>query len=309
MSNQPTSGQFKLPLSALLLALVTLVIFLPVMRCGFVNFDDQDYVSENGPVKAGVTWAGIRWAFTTFHASNWHPLTWLSHMVDCELFGLNAGAHHFTNALIHAVNAALLLVLMVRMTGIFWPGLAVAALFAWHPLHVESGAWISERKDVLSTFFALLTLLNYVQFAQTGRRTHFWLAWLYFALGLMAKPMLVTLPCVLLLLDYWPLQRFSPPSASAAEGSKFNGCFWLVVEKIPFLAPTIFSCILTCCAQRQAQMTLGQLPFDLRFQEALIAYGQYLLKMIWPVNLAILYPMPDHLHRIHAAAAAAALRP
>src|SRR5208282_4447329 len=167
-------------LIGLLLALVTLLAYLPASHDGFVNYDDQDYVTENSPVQKGLTWTGIKWAFTTGHASNWHPLTWLSHMADCELFGLNPGAHHFVNVLFHATNAVLLFVLLLRLTGVLWPAAFVAALFAWHPLHVESVAWISERKDVLSTFFALLALLSYTKFAKENCRRSFWFALIFF---------------------------------------------------------------------------------------------------------------------------------
>ena len=160
---------------ALLLALVTLVIYLPVLHDGFVNYDDDDYVTGNRVVKSGLTPAGIHWAFTTFHSANWHPVTWLSHMTDCQLFGLNPAAHHFVNALIHSANAALLFLLLLRLTNLAWPSLIVAALFAWHPLHVESVAWISERKDVLSTFFALLALLSYTRYVKENCRRSFWL--------------------------------------------------------------------------------------------------------------------------------------
>ncbi len=247
-------------------------------------------------VQAGLTWDGFHWAFTSFHAANWHPLTWLSHMLDCELFGLNPGAQHFVNVLFHAANAALLFVLLLRLTNALWPAAFVAALFAWHPLHVESVAWIAERKDVLSTFFALLALLSYAKFVKENCRRSFWFALIFFALGLMSKPMLVTLPFVMLLLDYWPLQRFN--------SSTFQR---LLVEKIPFFALTIISCIVTYFAQRMgsAVMTLEQLSFSLRLQNALIAYARYLLDTVWPVNLAVLYPLPNHLHWIHAAAATA----
>jgi len=286
----------RLRLIALLLALATLVIYLPVVRCDFVNFDDQVYVTENPHVQAGLTWASLRWAFTSFHGANWHPLTWLSHMLDCELFGLNPAAHHFVNALIHSVNAALLLVLLVRLTGRLGPSLVVAALFAWHPLHVESVAWISERKDVLSTLFALLALLSYVEYVNKSKiqnpksKVFFAYSWLAFALGLLAKPMLVTLPFVLLLLDYWPLRRFS-----------------LSAFRFPFFLLVAISCVVTYLAQRHgaAVMTLAQLSFDVRFENALSAYGRYLLNMIWPLQLAILYPLPDHLNWLHAAAATA----
>ncbi len=288
-------------LIALLLALVTLVVYLPAVRCDFVNFDDQLYVTENPHVQGGLTWPDIEWAFTTFHAANWHPLTWLSHMADCTLFGLNPAAHHFVNVLFHAANTALLFLLLLRLTGALWPAAWVAALFAWHPLHVESVAWISERKDVLSTFFALLALLGYADYVREQRHRSFWLALAAFVLSLMAKPMFVTLPFLLLLLDYWPLERVSV--------ARFDAQTWLrlIQEKIPFFLPVIASAIVTYLAQRNgaAVMTLAQLSFATRTQISLIAYGQYLLNTLWPVNLAVLYPLPNHFHWIHAAAATA----
>jgi protein O-mannosyl-transferase len=172
-------------LIALLLALITLVVYLPVTRHSFLNYDDDEYITENSMVQAGLTPAGLKWAFTTGCASNWHPLTWISHMTDCTLFGLNPGPHHLVNVLFHAANAALLFVLWLRLTGKIWPSAFVAALFAWHPLHVESVAWIAERKDVLSTFFALLALLCYVKFVKDNSRCSYWLALFFFALGLM----------------------------------------------------------------------------------------------------------------------------
>jgi len=298
-------------LIALLLALATLVVYLPVVHDGFVNFDDQEYVTENHPVLAGLTWDSLRWAFTSFHAANWHPLTWLSHMLDCELFGPNPGAHHFVNVLFHAANVALLFVLLLRLTNALWPAAFIAALFAWHPLHVESVAWVAERKDVLSTFFALLALLSYAKFARENCRRSFWLALIFFALGLMAKPMLVTLPFVMLLLDYWPLQRVGgcklKVTGSPTPNLRPSSFILLTFEKWPFFLLAAGSCIATYFAQRTgaAVMTLEQLSFSLRLQNALIAYARYLLDTVWPVNLAILYPLPNHLHWIHAAAATA----
>jgi tetratricopeptide (TPR) repeat protein len=299
-------------LIALLLALATLLVYLPVVHDGFVNFDDQEYVTENHPVLAGLTWDSLRWAFTSFHAANWHPLTWLSHMLDCELFGPNPGAHHFVNVLFHAANAALLFVLLLRLTKAMWPAAFVAALFAWHPLHVESVAWVAERKDVLSTFFALLALLSYTKFVKENCRRSFWFALVFFALGLMAKPMLVTLPFVMLLLDFWPLKLVAGGKLQVAgsptpnhQPSTFNHQLF---EKWPFFLLAAGSCAVTYFAQRlgAAVMTLEQLSFSLRLQNALIAYARYLLDTIWPLNLAVLYPLPNHLHWIHAAAATAA---
>jgi protein O-mannosyl-transferase len=281
-SNQPNT-LLKPRFIALLLALVTLMIYLPVLHDGFVNYDDDDYVTTNRLVKNGLTPAGIHWAFTTFHSANWHPVTWLSHMLDCQLFGLNPAAHHFVNALIHSANAALLFILLLRLTNLAWPSLIVAALFAGHPLHVESVAWAAERKDVLSTFFALLSLLNYVKFAKQNSRRSFWFALVFFALGLMAKPMLVTLPFVLLLLDFWPLQRFSHLTIQR-----------LLVEKIPFFALTAGSCAVTFLAQRgEAIRTLKQVSVSLRLENALVASMTYLFQIFWPANLAVFYPMPE----------------
>ena len=286
-------------LIALLLALATLVVYLPVVHDDFVNFDDQDYVTDNTVVKNGLTWAGIKWAFTTSHAANWHPVTWLSHMTDCQLFGLNPGAHHFVNVLFHVANVVLLFALLLRLTGALWPCAFIAALFAWHPLHVESVAWVSERKDVLSTFFALLTLLSYTKFAKENCRRSFWLALLFFALGLMSKPMLVTLPFVLLLLDYWPLQRFNNSMIQR-----------LFVEKIPFFALTIISCVITFLAQSQqgrgAVVSLEMVSLHYRFYNSTTSYGRYLLDMVWPLNLSVVYPLPGSLSWMRATAATSA---
>ena len=284
-------------LIALLLALGTLVVFLPVGRFGFVNYDDPAYITENAVVKNGLTWAGIVWAFAGFHVANWHPLTWLSHMADCSLFGVNPGAMHFVNVLFHAANAALLFTLLLRLTKIIWPSALVAALFAWHPLHVESVAWIAERKDVLSTFFALLALLNYARYVELSQakspsaKIYFVWSLLAFAFSLLAKPMFVTLPFVLLLLDFWPLKRFPlsafPPSLRFGAARRFP----LLLEKIPFFLLVIPMVIVTCLAQRGAMATLERVPFALRLENSLVAYVAYLLKIFWPVNLAFFYPL------------------
>jgi len=302
----------------LLLALITLLAYLPVVHDIFINYDDQVYVTNNRTVQNGLTWAGVKWAFTAGHASNWHPVTWLSHMLDCELFSLNAGAQHYVNVLFHAANVVLLFLLLLRLTRELWPSAFVAALFAWHPLHVESVAWISERKDVLSSFFALLTLLAYVKAVTSDgcqvTRTNstlspvtrhpspfYWLALVFFSLGLMAKPMLVTLPFVMLLLDYWPLRRV--PGVECRTSSVLR----LVLEKWPFFLLTIISCVVTFLVQRhgEAVMTIQQFPLHLRVANALIACERYLGKTFWPSNLAILYPLPNHLSWIRAMAATA----
>jgi protein O-mannosyl-transferase len=289
-------------LIALLLALTTLLVCLPVTRSSFVNYDDDDYVTSNPIVQNGLTLAGIKWAFVTGHASNWHPLTWLSHMTDCTLFGLNPAAHHFVNALFHAVNAALLFVLLLRLTGALWPCAFIAALFAWHPLHVESVAWVSERKDVLSTFFALLALLSYTKYAKENCRRSFWFALIFFALGLMAKPMLVTLPFVLLLLDCWPLQRIGDGRLVMAD------CKKLLLEKIPFLLLTAISCVVTFLAQRsEAVATLEKVPLSLRLENLPVAYAEYLSKIFWPSQLAAFYPLPKKIPALAVAASVAVL--
>ena len=295
----------------LLLALATLLVYLPATSYQFINLDDQAYVTDNHMVQNGLTWAGVKWAFCGAHVSNWHPLTWISHMIDCDLFRLNPAGPHLVNILFHALNAALLFALLFRLTGkraeisvgpdkTLWPCAFIAALFAWHPLHVESVAWISERKDVLSTFFTLLTLLSYTRYAQkhagtgsqesgifTGRpdRNYFF-ALFFFVLALLSKPMPVTLPLVMLLLDYWPLKRFQdgqPPT--------FKLKLLTVWEKWPFFLLSAASCIVTVMAQRKTVSSLTIVPVDFRLENALTAYAGYLWKMIWPVHLTIFYPL------------------
>ena len=285
-------------LIALLLALATLLVYLPAGTHPFVNYDDDDYITNNPPVKQGLTWAGLRWALTTWHASNWHPLTWVSHMADCSLFGLNAGAHHFVSVLLHAANAALLFLLLFRLTAALWPCAFIAALFAWHPLHVESVAWVAERKDVLSTFFALLSLLSYTRYAKESCRRSFWFAVLFLALGLMAKPMLVTLPFILLLLDHWPLRRTGSESPAA-----------LLREKIPFFLLAAAACVVTFLAQHHgaAVATLEKVSLAYRLENLPVAYAGYLSKIFWPANLSILYPLPKTISGLSVAAALAVL--
>src|SRR5664280_597796 len=213
-----TAKLTKNQLAALLclaLALVTTALYLPITHHDFVNFDDDDYITNNSHVKAGLTWAGVIWAFQTGAAANWHPLTWLSHMLDCQLYGLYPGGHHLTSLLFHVANTLLLFLWLNQLTGALWRSAFVAALFAWHPLRVESVAWAAERKDVLSAFFWMLALIAYTRYARESRvqspksRVFYGLSLLAFAGGLMSKPMVVTLPFVLLLLDFWPLERFS----------------------------------------------------------------------------------------------------
>jgi len=267
-------------------------------------------VTENLTVTGGFTLEGFFWAFTTKQAGNWHPLTWLSHMLDCQLFGPSAGAHHLVNLFFHLANTVLLFLALQWMTEARWRSAFVAALFALHPLHVESVAWIAERKDVLSTFFWFLTLMAYVHYTERPGSRRYLLVVLAFALGLMAKPMLVTLPLTLLLLDFWPLGRTpywkkddSLPQAAEAERKRHKkkrkksvkdegAAFpWpLAYEKIPLLVLTALSCLLTLHAQKYAMVPLQRLPFYERVTNALVSYVRYILKMFWPLDLAPFYP-------------------
>jgi tetratricopeptide (TPR) repeat protein len=366
----PMKNTRRTMLACVLLGAITLAAYWPVIHNDFVSYDDREYVTENPHVLAGLTWDTASWAFRTGHAGNWHPLTWLSHIVDVQLYGLKAGGHHLTSLLLHAANAVLLLLLLRRLTGAFWRSVCVAALFALHPLHVESVAWVAERKDVLSGFFFLLTLWAYARYAgvqsptaegRTGAgspglagsdvlfpltpalspgereyhrqpiresatpenvnalpsglpfpggegrgegeqgahppggaafangsrnpRSALWylLALVLFALGLMSKPMLVTLPGVLLLLDFWPLRRLQRTT------------MWsLIGEKIPFLALSVTSSVVTFLIQQGAGAvsSLEALPLEFRIANALISYVRYATKMIWPANLAAFYPAP-----------------
>ncbi len=281
------------------LLLITAAVYWPVGRCGYINYDDPEYTVANPHVGQGLTLAGAAWAFRAVVVSNWHPVTLLSLMLDCQLFGNNAGAHHLVNLLFHVANTLLLFLVWRRMTGEVWPSALVAALFAWHPLHVESVAWISERKDVLSTFFGLLAIWAYTRFvrrSETGNWTsgfrlptsgYYWLALLFFALGLMSKPMLVTWPFVLLLLDFWPLRRTGPDF-------KLPVVRRLIFEKLPFFALAIASSVITFLAQHASGATelLVQAPISDSAGNALVSYVRYLGKMVWPENLAFFYPYP-----------------
>jgi Tfp pilus assembly protein PilF len=235
--------------------------------------------------------SGIAWAFTTFHAANWHPLTWLSHMLDCQMFGLNAGGHLVVNVLIHSSNTLLLFLFLRRVTGARWQSAIVAALFALHPLHVESVAWTAERKDMLSTFFGLLSLLAYVRYVETPSWKRYALVAVALALGLMAKPMLVTWPFVLLLLDYWPLHRFQWLPGTGIVGF-FRALVPLVREKLPLFCLAAASMVITLIAQSQggAVRTFVQVPVSLRLSNAIVSYAKYLFRTVWPSELTVYYP-------------------
>jgi len=324
MATEPTEP--KLPSHSTLLATVvaiglggvTLAVYWPALHHEFLAYDDQQYVTENPHVQAGLTWPAVVWAFRSFYASNWHPLTWLSHMLDCQIYGLTPWGHHLTNVLLHVANTLLLFLVLRRLTGCLWPSAAVAALFGWHPVHVESVAWVAERKDLLCALFWILTIGAYGGYARARTAASTWnearspsppapagtlesgasrstaiprwqtggfygAALLCFALALLCKPMAVTLPLVLLLLDYWPLQRWQR-----------RGYARLFAEKTPFLLLTIAACTLTLLAQRDSHsvVSVASLPMARRLPHALLAYAHYLGSTFFPIKLAVQYPYP-----------------
>jgi tetratricopeptide (TPR) repeat protein len=279
----------------LLLFLVTCAVYSQVRHFAFVNFDDPEYIGGNNHVRAGLTWDGLAWAFTSTSAANWFPLTWISHMAAFQLFGMDSGWHHLINVLFHALASLLLLAALQRMTGALWPSAFVAFLFALHPLHVESVAWIAERKDVLSAFFWCLTLWCYARYVQQPSALRYWFVALAFAGGLMSKSMIVTLPFILLLLDLWPLRR--------------TWRLALLREKLPLVALAAAVSLLTLVSQRQghAIRSLASLPFGVRLANAVWTYVVYIGRMFWPTKLAVYYPYSHHLPFSWVAAAGAAL--
>ncbi len=293
----------KFAICAALIA-ITWAVFGRTLGHEFVNFDDPNYVSENPQIHAGLNWQSIVWAFTHVHSHNWHPLTTMSHMLDWQLFGAKPGAHHFVNALLHSATAVLLFFLLAQLTrspgrtGTIWSSAFVAAVFAIHPLHVESVAWISERKDVLSGLFFVLTLLAYLYYTRKPNIARYLRVSILFACGLMAKPMLVTVPIILLLLDYWPLERFGKLSAKK-----------LIAEKIPLLVLAIGSAVATLIVQSEGVglVPLEVLPLSWRITNALAAYLVYIWQMIWPADLALIYSHPGKLPIWQVAGAAVVL--
>jgi len=297
-----------------MLVVITLAVYSPLRKAEFINYDDPDYVTDNTEVKRGLTWSGVGWAFTTSHAGNWHPLTWLAHMSDAEFLGMRAGGHHVVNVLHHAANATLLFWVLNLMTDRFWRSALVAAFFAWHPLHVESVAWVSERKDVLSTLFALLSVWAYVKWVRTslprvfpgGSREsargnaggivnrsssrYYVLLLVFFALALLAKPMVVTLPFLLLLLDFWPLDRIGPAI------NVFNASSWkrLILEKIPLFLMSAAVSLVTYLVQKRsgAVSPTDLLPMLPRLVNAAVSYLRYAQKTLWPEGLGVFYPHP-----------------
>ena len=277
----------------LLIVVATYCVYQQVGGHEFVTFDDGLYVTENLRVKNGLNAENIVWSFTTTHSSNWHPLTWMSHMLDVSLFGMNPGSHHLVNVFFHLANSLLLFFVFRQMTGDLWQSAFVAALFAIHPLHVESVAWVAERKDVLSTFFWMLTVWFYIGFVKDRSASRYLVVLLFFLLGLMAKPMLVTLPFVLLLLDYWPLRRLESRRLDNDRYSyKTLSWFDLIKEKIPFFVLTAASCVVTFYAQQSGGSiaSLEVFPLEVRTANAVVAYISYIAKMLWPAKLSAFYP-------------------
>jgi tetratricopeptide (TPR) repeat protein len=292
-------------LVSLFLVVATLVACWQVRDYGFMDIDDGVYITENPHVQTGLTLKGVMWAFTTVHASNWHPLTWLSHMLDCQLYGLNAAGHHLTSLFFHIANTLLLFLVLKRMSGSLWGSGFIAALFALHPLHAESVVWIAERKDVLSTFFWILTMGAYVRYAERPQIHRYLLVLLCFVLGLLSKPMLVTLPFVMLLLDYYPLGRlqFEPSDRHRDSHNRKplnpspqrSSLFHLLKEKVPFFILVAASSLITVYAQQRggAVGSLEVYPLEARVVNAMTSYVRYIGKMVWPQNLAVLYPYPE----------------
>jgi len=297
----------------LLLILAVLVSYSAITRNGFLGYDDTEYITENPHVRAGLTWATVKWSFTTYDQANWHPLTWLSHALDCQLFGLNPLGHHYVNVLLHAANAVLLFLLLRRVTGFDWRSLMVAALFALHPVNVESVAWAAERKDVLSMMFFLLALHAYFRYAQKPGIRRYAAVLVMFTLALLAKPQVITFPLLLLLWDYWPLARIAAPSLpgrtlhdARVPKSSTPG---LVCEKLPLLLLSAASAVVTLKAQHAggAVRNFSECGPLLRLETAVISYASYLGKLFWPSKLVVLYPHPTRLYPFWQVAAAASL--
>jgi len=290
-SNRMVIGEkLQLPLALVIIVAVTVAVYWPVLHNGFINFDDDDYVTANMVVRQGVTLKGFIWAFSTFHAANWHPLTWLSHMLDVELYGLNPMGHHATSLLLHTANTILLFGILSRLTGFVGRSMMVALLFAIHPLHVESVAWVAERKDVLSTLFWLLTMWAYIEYARKPSLKRYLPVALFFSFGLMAKQMLVTLPIVLLLMDYWPLKRLFPRQDDLAAGQV--GIKVILAEKAPLicLSAAASLIILRAHASAGALLQADEESLLLHSGNALLSYVKYIRNMFLPVDLALFYP-------------------
>jgi tetratricopeptide (TPR) repeat protein len=291
----------------LFLVIATCAVYWQVVTHEFINLDDKLYVVENRFVSSGISLENVIWAFRSFHASNWHPLTWLSHMIDSEIFGLNPGMHHLVNVLLHLANSLLVFLVLYEMAGKLWRSAFVAFLFALHPLHVESVAWIAERKDVLSTLFWMLTIWCYCRYVKYSGTWRYVCALILFVMGLMAKPMVVTLPFVLLLLDFWPLQRLRLGNQESlpVEGANKKSTSFLILEKVPFFILVLASSAVTLLAQKSGGAVASTVALTLgeRTANAVVSYVTYLYKIIWPVNLAVFYPYPEVIPWWHVTAA------
>jgi protein O-mannosyl-transferase len=299
--------KWKLLLGALLV-LATFALYSPVLHNGFISYDDDRYITGNPQVQAGLKWTTVSWAFTTFDQANWHPLSWLSHTLDCQIFHLNPSGHHFTSLMFHCVNVLLLFLILRWFTGFTGRSASVAALFAVHPLNVESVAWVAERKTLLSMMFFLLAIAAYGWYVKKPGIARYILIAILFAAALMSKPMVITLPFVLLLLDYWPLDRMR--LANSANGTGFapqpESVGKLCLEKLPLLLLSLASAAITLLVQRTggAVVSTNRVPVTLRLGNAILSYALYLKQMVWPSNLAILYPYPHSLPILEVAAAA-----
>ena len=299
-SLQPSSASRETHVVTLCLLLVaaTLAFYNPIIHNQFIDFDDSSYILKNSWVQGGLTWDTVKWSFTTFRDGNWHPVTWLSHALDCQIFHLNPTGHHYTNLLLHAANAVLLFLLLRRATGLTWPSLVLGALFALHPVNVESVAWAAERKNVLSMLFFLLALHAYDRYARTGGRYLYLSVNIFFILGLMVKPQIVTLPFVLLLWDYWPLQRIG--AGSAEEGlpaaSTPRSFRYLVWEKLPLFILAAADSVVTMVAQRAGNTvrTFTEVSVTARLENVFVSYVRYIGKALWPSRLAAMYPRPGN---------------
>ncbi|MDI6829383.1 MAG: tetratricopeptide repeat protein, partial [Armatimonadota bacterium] len=294
MAKKHNSSNKRILAAITLLAFAVVLPFARVLWHDFITLDDPTYVTSNEQVKQGLSLAGIKWAFTSVQGANWHPITWISHMLDCQLFGTNPMFHHLMNLLIHLANTLLLFLVLWRMTGAVWRSTFVAALFGVHPLHVESVAWIAERKDVLSSLFWILTMWAYSRYTQSPGAKTYLLVVIFFALGLMSKPMLVTLPFVLLLLDYWPLERIANLKSKSSSTATAPNLRVVLIEKIPLVFLSCASCFATIYAQNQggAIGSLEQFTLGVRLANAIVVYITYILKMILPNHLIVHYPHP-----------------
>lgn len=289
-----SSPQKRTVVLCLLLVAATLAVYNPVNRNAFVNFDDDHYITGNPHVLAGLNWETVKWAFTNYYEANWHPLTWISHALDVQLFGLNPVGHHYTNIVFHALNAVLLFLLLQSAAGFTWRSLMVAALFALHPVNVESVAWASERKNVLSMMFLLLAFQAYGWYARRPAAGRYALVAGLFACGLMSKPQVITLPFLLLLWDYWPLGRYA-----SAAGRQIANASALLLEKVPLFLMSLASAVVTMRAQKAGGAIHSAIiyPFHLRLENAIVSYLRYLAKAFWPTQLSPLYPHPLDLLR------------